>query len=132
MSSFENGQVVRAFYKTGAYIGQITENKGTFAVVQIKEVTKHPRQGDLHHPNETEVPLFHERKALAYNERANIPMNMIKPYDGMVGDYYESLKSQVAIFENELKGKSGAYNEKSLEALQGVKKEYELMYSIKF
>ncbi|MDG5471806.1 sporulation phosphorelay system protein KapB [Jeotgalibacillus sp. ET6] len=132
MSEIEVGQMVRAFYKTGAYIGQITENKGSHAVVQIKEVRKHPKQGDLHHPNETEVPLFHERKALSFNERANIPFTMIKPFDEAPGDYFSSLKDSVSALEQELESKSGAYEEKSYKALQEVKKEYALMYSIDF
>ncbi|MEW9502007.1 kinase-associated lipoprotein B [Jeotgalibacillus marinus] len=132
MTIFENGQFVRAFYKTGAYIAQVTEDKGSHAVVQIKEVTKHPRQGDLHHPNEVDVPLFHERKALSFNERANIPYSMIKSFDGQVGDYFDSLKSTVNDLQKDLTSKPNPFNEKSKAALQGVKKEYELMYSITF
>jgi len=118
--------------KTGAYIGQVTEDKGTHLVVQIKEVVKHPRQGDLHNPNEVDVPLFHERKALSFNERANILANMIKPYEGKPGEYFDSLKAAVSSLEEELRSNQTPFNEKSLEALQGVKKEYELMYSISF
>ena len=130
--TFEIGQLVKAFYKTGAYIGVVTEDKGSHAVVQIKEVTKHPRQGDLHNPNEVDVPLFHERKALSFNERANIPFSMIKPFDGEPGDYYESLKLTVKDLEKELVAKQTPYSEKSLSALEGVKKEYALMYSLEF
>ncbi|KIL43649.1 sporulation phosphorelay system protein KapB [Jeotgalibacillus campisalis] len=132
MSQIEVGQMVKAFYKTGAYIGKLTENKGSHAVVQIKEVLKHPKQGDLHHPNETDVPLFHERKALAFNERANIPLNMIKPFEEVPGEYFDSLRASVAALEQELKSSPGPFEEKSYEALMEVKKEYELMYSITF
>ncbi|KIL42592.1 kinase-associated lipoprotein B [Jeotgalibacillus soli] len=132
MTNFQAGQVVRAFYKTGAYIGEITADKGSHYVVQIKTVLKHPRQGDLHNPNEVNVPFFHERKALAFNERTNIPSNMIKAFEGEVADYFESLKSSVNMLENELQDSTSDFNAKSLEALQGVKKEYELMYSISF
>ncbi|WP_245153933.1 kinase-associated lipoprotein B [Jeotgalibacillus proteolyticus] len=132
MTEVKKDQIVRAFYKTGAYIGQITELKESHAVVQIKEVKKHPKQGDLHHPNEVEVPLFHERKALSFNERANIPLNMIKPYEEEPGDYFDSLKEAVAVLEEELESGASPFHKKSLEALNGVKREYELMYSLNF
>ena len=128
----QTGKLVKAFYKTGAYIGLVTEDKGSHAVVQIKEVTKHPRQGDLHHPNEVDVPLFHERKALSFNERANIPFSMIKPFEGEIGDYFESLKATVLELEKDLSRKHTPFSEKSRMALDGVKKEYELMYSLQF
>ncbi len=125
-------EYVKAFYKTGAYIGVVTEDKDSVKVVQIKDVLKHPIQGDLHNPNQTDVPLFHERKALAFNERANIPATMVKPFDGKPGDYYEHLAEAVMELEWRLKEEDSAFNQKSLEALAGVKKEYELMYNMNF
>ncbi|TFD95945.1 kinase-associated lipoprotein B [Jeotgalibacillus sp. R-1-5s-1] len=125
-------EYVKAFYKTGAYIGVVTEDKDSVKVVQIKDVLKHPIQGDLHNPNQVDVPLFHERKALAFNERANIPSSMVKPFDGEPGDYYVHLAEAVAELERRLQEEDSAFNQKSLEALAGVKKEYELMYNMNF
>jgi hypothetical protein len=64
----EPGDIVTAAYKTGNYIGRLTQirpDRGK-GVVQILAVLRHPVQGDLHQPGQADVPLFHERKALAY------------------------------------------------------------------
>ncbi|MBS4195200.1 kinase-associated lipoprotein B [Lederbergia citri] len=127
------GQIVTAFNKTGKYIGEITAvNQDTYTV-RCLTVLNHPRQGDLHHPNEVDVPFFHERKALAYREQANIPVKMVKPYEDDVLDYKESLITAVQKLKDQLEAKpDDAYSLKSLQALEGVIKEYELMYSIHF
>src|SRR5690606_40934779 len=127
------GQIATAFNKTGKYIGEITAvNQDTYTV-RCLAVLIHPRQGDLHHPNEVDVPFFHERKALAYREQANIPLKMVRPYEDEVLDYKESLKSAVQKLKDQLEAKpDDAYSVKSLQALEGVIKEYELMYSIQF
>ncbi|WP_233711126.1 kinase-associated lipoprotein B [Lederbergia citrisecunda] len=127
------GQIVTAFNKTGKYIGEITAVKEDTYTVRCLAVLIHPRQGDLHHPNEVDVPLFHERKALAYREQANIPLKMVKPYEGELIDYKESLIASVQKLRDQLEAKpDDAYSVKSLQALDGVIKEYELMYSIHF
>ncbi|MBM7586253.1 kinase-associated protein B [Bacillus pakistanensis] len=131
MSELKKGNIVTALYKTGKYIGEITETRSHHFVVKILAVLKHPRQGDLHHPKDVDVPLFHERKALAYTERANIPLKMVKPYDGEIDNYHLSLKKAFAELKRELTKESTPYSDKSLQALNGVQKEYELMYSIK-
>ncbi|TFE03768.1 kinase-associated lipoprotein B [Jeotgalibacillus salarius] len=125
-------KTVKAFYKTGAYIGEVDQVHTDHQVIKIKAVIKHPQQGDLHNPNQVDVPFFHERKALAFNERANIPGNMIKPHDEDPGDYNESLIQAVLKMEEKLKSEDTPFNQKCLEALQGVKREYELMYNLKF
>ncbi|MCR2823146.1 kinase-associated lipoprotein B [Lederbergia panacisoli] len=127
------GQIVTAFNKTGKYIGEITAVNQETYTVRCLAVLIHPRQGDLHNPNEADVPFFHERKALAFREQANIPLKMVKPYDDEVLDYKESLISAVQKLQTQLEAKSDdAYSIKSLQALDGVKKEYALMYSIRF
>ncbi|MBS4220873.1 kinase-associated lipoprotein B [Bacillus sp. FJAT-49711] len=127
------GQIVTAFNKTGKYIGEITAvNQDTYTV-RCLAVLIHPRQGDLHNPNEADVPFFHERKALAFREQANIPLKMVRPYEDEVLDYKESLISAVQKLQTQLKAKpEDAYSVKSLQALDGVIKEYELLYSIRF
>lgn len=129
----EIGQIVTAFNKTGKYIGEITGIRPETYTVRILAVLIHPRQGDLHHPNQVDVPFFHERKALAFREQANIPLKMAKPYEGDIPDYKETLKTAIKKLCTELESKSeDAFYIRSLEALNGVVKEYELMYSMEF
>jgi kinase-associated protein B len=130
MSNFQNGDIVTALYKTGKYIGEVTDSRPGVYVVKILAVLKHPRQGDLHNPKDVDVPLFHERKALAFRERANIPEKMVKPYEGEVPDYNESLSTSFNELKAHLESEDSTFAQKSLETLESVKREYELMYSI--
>lgn len=79
MNTFEIGTIVKGFYKTGAYIGEVTDVRPNHYLVKIKAVLTHPAQGDLHHPKQADVPFFHERRALAFGEQTNIPHQMVKP-----------------------------------------------------
>lgn len=129
----EIGQTVTAFYKTGKYIGEITGIRPETYTVRILAVLTHPKQGDLHNPNQVDVPFFHERKALSFREQANIPLKMAKPYEGDIPDYKETLSSAVYTLYTELESKpENPFFVRSLEALSGVIKEYELMYSMTF
>ncbi|WP_281887314.1 sporulation phosphorelay system protein KapB [Paenibacillus sp. YYML68] len=86
------GQLVRASYKTGDYIGEVVEiSPSGKAAVQIRAVVKHPEQGDLHNPMDPDVPFFHERRALAHREIALMPMHTVSPYQGEVPEYKQSL-----------------------------------------
>lgn len=85
-------EIVRASHKTGEYIGEIVERDERRALVRILAVLKHPTQGDLHHPYDPDVPLFHERRALSYTEKVWIPRQSAEPYRGEVPDYRDSLK----------------------------------------
>jgi kinase-associated protein B len=124
------GHTVTFFYKTGKYIGEVTKSFPDRYVVKTLAVLTHPKQGDLHNPKETDVPFFHERKALAFREQANIPIKMVKPYDKDIPDYIDSLKTAFAALKSELLSEDTEFNKRSLESLAGIKKEYELMYSI--
>ncbi|KKB41929.1 kinase-associated lipoprotein B [Bacillus thermotolerans] len=124
------GDIVTAFYKTGKYIGEVTGIYPDRCTVKIAAVLRHPAQGDLHNPKEVEVPFFHERKALAYREQANIPLTTIQPYEGDIPDYNASLKESVLKLRNRLEKEETAFSRKSLEALNAVQREYELMYNL--
>lgn len=50
------------FNKTGKYIGEITGIYPDHYVVRTLAVLKHPMQGDLHHPKETDVAFFTKEK----------------------------------------------------------------------
>ena len=71
------GDIVTAINKTGKYIGEVTEDRNNAYLVRILAVLKHPMQGDLHNPKQTDVAMFHQRRALAYREQTNVPKNMV-------------------------------------------------------
>ena len=48
----------RFSHKTGTYGVTIKEDSYHQVLVQIEQVIKHPKQGDLHHPGETEGVFF--------------------------------------------------------------------------
>ncbi|MGE8207542.1 kinase-associated lipoprotein B [Heyndrickxia sp. NPDC080065] len=128
----EQGQIVTFFNKTGKYLGEITGVFPDRYVVKTLAVLKHPMQGDLHNPKETDVAFFHERKALAYREQSNIPLKMVKPFEGEIPNYGESLKLAVVKLRNELMTQETEFNLKSIESLNSIQKEYELMYNLKW
>jgi len=125
------GDIVTAIYKTGKYIGEITAIKPGQYVVRVLAVIKHPIQGDLHNPKTADVSFFHERKALAYREQANIPEKMVKPFEGEVPEYNESLKEAFGKLKEDLNQNQDDFSQKSLESLASIQREYELMYGLK-
>jgi kinase-associated protein B len=119
------GEIVTGLYKTGKYIGEITDIRPMHYLVKVKAVLKHPQQGDLHNPKQADVPLFHERRALAYNEQTNIPIKMVKPYVGHdVPDYKESLKSAVNTLKSELEQMDTPWASRSLVNLASLEADY--------
>jgi len=91
MESIQTGDLVLASYKTGEYIAEVVEKTPPRAVIKILAVHKHPAQGDLHHPYEPDVPFFHQRRALAYQEKAVVMLQHLQPYHGEVPEYRASL-----------------------------------------
>lgn len=126
VSELQIGEVVTAIYKTGKYIGEITEVRPQHYLVRILAVLKHPMQGDLHNPKEADVLIFHERKALSFREQANIPYKMVKPFENEVPDYLESLKVAVSQMKKELAETPSKWAEMSLKALESLEKDYKL------
>ncbi|MDN4073226.1 kinase-associated lipoprotein B [Fictibacillus terranigra] len=124
MEQIEAGMKVTALYKTGKYIGQAEQIKNGKVLVSILSVLKHPKQGDLHNPNQSEVPFFHQRKALAFHEKTWAPLHTVKPYAGDIPDYSGSLKAAYEDLLLELKGTDNEWALKSLERLENLKKEY--------
>ncbi|GAA4707099.1 sporulation phosphorelay system protein KapB [Brevibacillus fulvus] len=117
------GDLVLATYKSGQYIAELIEWTPPRAVVKILAVVKHPEQGDLHHPQEVEVPLFHQRRALAYQEKAVVPIGQLQPYAGEVPDYRESLQ-QALLQEMRLAEKRIAFWQRSLQELTQLRQDY--------
>ena len=124
MSELQIGEIVTAIYKTGKYIGEITEVRPQHYLVRVLAVVKHPMQGDLHNPKDADVLIFHERKALSFREQANIPQKMVKPYSEEVPDYLESLKQAVEKMKNELTESATPWAEMSLKSIASLEKDY--------
>lgn len=121
---FQVGQIVTGIYKTGKYVGEILgKHKGRY-LIEILAVLKHPIQGDLHHPKQAAVPMFHERRALAYKEKTYIPAVYIKKYEGEVLDYDASLKAVLAEEKKELQKDASDWAKKSLENFLQLEKSY--------
>lgn len=127
MRSLKTGDIVQATYKSGEYIGELTEMREARrrGIVKILAVLKHPRQGDLHHPMNSDVPLFHQRRALANGEHASVPLASIRPYDGHIPDYHSSLLEAVRKDIAKLQNMNTEWAKRSLEALTQLKNEYE-------
>jgi kinase-associated protein B len=118
------GDVVRAPYKSGVYIGEITAERPEHYLVRVKAVIKHPTQGDLHNPKQVGVPLFHERRALAEREQTNIPKGMVKKYEGEILSYSESLREALDFIKVELRTENSEWALLSLEKITQLEKEY--------
>lgn len=125
MSEIAVSTIVRVLRKTGVYIGEVTEERETHYVVKILAVLKHPMQGDLHNPKQADVPIFHERKALAYREQTVVPKNVVKPYEGEIPEYTASLKEAFDKLKKELEQEDTEFAQKSLRNLEELHKEYE-------
>jgi kinase-associated protein B len=124
--SLQIGEIVKAPYKTGVYIGEITAIRPEHYLVKVKAVVKHPTQGDLHHPKQVNVGLFHERRALSEREQTNIPKGMVKKFKGDVPEYKESLKASLIRLKEELQADSSEWALLSLEKISVLEKEYSL------
>ncbi|WP_163098805.1 kinase-associated lipoprotein B [Peribacillus alkalitolerans] len=122
--SFKIGDYVTAIYKTGKYIGEITAVRPSSYLVKIGAVEKHPMQGDLHNPKQTEVGMFHQRRALAFREQTNVPLNMVRPFEGKVPDYKESLREAVNKMKMNLSEENSPWSLKSLEMLEDLERDY--------
>ncbi|TDF99604.1 kinase-associated lipoprotein B [Paenibacillus piri] len=125
--TFEVGSLVMAEYKTGIYTGEVVEHSpsGKLAV-KILAVVKHPTQGDLHHPMDPDVPFFHQRRALAYQEIALMPRHTIKPFSGSVQDYRASLEKSLQAEMNKLR-QTVQWAERSLQELEQLQKDYAVL-----
>lgn len=118
------GDKVTAIYKTGKYIGELTDIRPNAYLVRVLAVAKHPMQGDLHNPKQTDVTMFHQRRALAYREQANIPKNMVKHYEDAIPEYKASLKESMNKMKQQLAEDNREWNQRSLEMLDELEKDY--------
>ncbi|MEH7461990.1 kinase-associated lipoprotein B [Bacillus thuringiensis] len=124
--TFQIGDIVTGIYKTGKYIGEITNVRPQHYLVKVLAVVKHPMQGDLHNVKQADVPFFHERRALAFREQTNIPQSMVKRYEGDVPDYKESLQQALTEQIMQLQENDTLFAERSLQMLEQLKHDYQL------
>jgi kinase-associated protein B len=122
MAQWNPGDVVRVTYKTGEYVAEVLETHDAKLLVKVAAVLTYPTQGDLHNPYAVNVPLFHQRRALAHQEKIMIPAHAAAPYRGIVPDYHESvqraLQSEIDKMEKTIK-----WAERCLVELRNLQKE---------
>lgn len=125
--AFQPGDVVQAEYKSGIYVGEVVEVKveRRKALIKVLAVLKHPDQGDLHHPGQADVPLFHQRKALAYQEKVNVPLRLLSRYEGEIPDYQTSLMDAVNRELKALEHDDSPWARQSLNHLKALREEYQ-------
>ncbi|MCM3672298.1 MULTISPECIES: kinase-associated lipoprotein B [Peribacillus] len=121
---FKIGDKVTAIYKTGKYIGEVTDIRPAAYLVKVLAVLKHPMQGDLHNPKQTEVSMFHQRRALAFREQTNVPKNMVRTFDEEIPEYQESLREAVEKMKGTLSEAQTEWNDKSLRLLEDLAADY--------
>lgn len=124
MSDLNIGDIVTSIYKTGKYVGEVTDIRPQHYLVRTLAVLKHPMQGDLHNPKEVGFGFFHERKALAFREQANVPKQMVKTYNEIVPSYEESLKTSIQKLRDELKDDNSEWASLSLKNIASIETEY--------
>lgn len=123
--TFQKGDLVIATYKTGEYICRYIEDRNERnAVVEVLAVRRHPTQGDLHFPNEVEVPLFHQRKALAFHEKAVVHISGLTPFKDELPDYDTSLRQALDEKYAKLSEKKNEWSERSIQELKDLERDY--------
>lgn len=121
-------------HRSGTYIARTVELASPRLLVEICAVVRHPLQGDLHHPYQPDVALFHERRAASRREKVWVPRSAATPHEGAVPDYDASLRKawqeQVDEMKRLIESKAAADPELarwaalSLEKLDGLRDEY--------
>jgi len=114
------GDMVRAHYNSGTYIGEVKEDRGERYLIEVLAVYKHPMQGDIHNPGQVDGVFFHERKALAHHEKMNVKKPAVHPYDEEIPEYAPSLKQAVQVYREKLQEKESDYNKAALHKLEGL------------
>jgi len=122
MGNWKTGDLVRVIYKTGEYIATVLETHEAKLLVKTEAVLTYPTQGDLHNPYEVDVPLFHQRRALSYQEKVMVPLQTVRAYHGAVPEYRQSLVESLQR-EMEKLQKMIRWAERSLHELEQLHKE---------
>lgn len=124
MAELEVRTIVKAHYKTGIYAGEIVEDRGAMYLVKVLAVLKHPQQGDLHNPGQTENVFFHQRKALSQFEKANVAKSAVHLYSDEVPSYEESLKDALNGLREKLNKKDNDFSKLALQRVDELEHQY--------
>ncbi|UXR52028.1 kinase-associated lipoprotein B [Staphylococcus simulans] len=123
----------RFSHKTGSYGVSIVEEKDNGEVlVQVEQVIKHPKQGDLHDPTATEGVFFHERRALSHYEKRFAPKSKLREFNVEPLDYVDSLQQAITNYEEQLKQENTEHAKMSLHNLNTLKNDYGIQYKQNF
>ena len=121
----KEGDLVIAPYKSGVYVGELLSANPPKAKVRVLAVLKHPEQGDLHHPGQAGVPMFHIRRALAHREVANVFYRELEPYgEPEPPEYAASLKAALAAELSRMEEIGGEFGMKAAAALKELERDY--------
>ncbi|MCP3028281.1 kinase-associated lipoprotein B [Halobacillus sp. A5] len=125
MTQLIQSDIVRAHYKTGVYIGEFIEERPNAYLIKVLAVEKHPMQGDLHNPGQTQEVFFHQRNALSYQEKANIHKKAVEKLSIQeVPEYTESLKKSVEQLKEKLSRRETEFNQHALKQLKELENQY--------
>ncbi|PHK49903.1 sporulation phosphorelay system protein KapB [Staphylococcus edaphicus] len=122
----------RFSHKTGSYGVTIKEEDENQVLVQVEQVIKHPKQGDLHNPTETENVFFHERKALSQYEKRYTTKSHLRAFNVEPLPYIDSLQLAITNLEEKLKSQDSLHATLSLDNLQRLKTDYSRQYKQNF
>ncbi|MCU5745954.1 kinase-associated lipoprotein B [Staphylococcus sp. SQ8-PEA] len=125
-------KLYRFAHKTGVYGVSIVEEHENRVLVQVEQVIKHPKQGDLHNPKETSGVFFHERKALSQYEKRYASPSQLKAFDVQELPYKASLQQAISELEAKLTEKNDAHAKLSLKNLNQLKADYATQYKCDF
>lgn len=122
----------RFSHKTGAYGVTIKEENDDQVLVQVEQVIKHPKQGDLHNPGQTEGVFFHERRALSHYEKRYGTRSQLREFNVEEMTYEASLQQAITKMENDLKQQNTEFAKLALNNLENLKIDYSIQYKQKF
>lgn len=122
----------RFSHKTGAYGVTIKEENDDQVLVQVEQVIKHPKQGDLHNPGQTEGVFFHERRALSHFEKRYAMRSQLREFNVEEMTYEASLQQAITKMENDLKQQNTEFAKQALNNLENLKNDYSIQYKQKF
>ena len=111
----------RFSHKTGAYGVTIKEENDDQVLVQVEQVIKHPKQGDLHNPGQTEGVFFHERRALSHFEKRYATRSQLCEFNVEEMTYEASLQQAITKMENDLKQQNTEFAKQALNNLENLK-----------
>ena len=111
----------RFSHKTGAYGVTIKEENDDQVLVQVEQVIKHPKQGDLHNPGQTEGVFFHERRALSHYEKRYATRSQLREFNVEEMTYEASLQQAITKMENDLKQQNTEFAKLALNNLENLK-----------